>query len=295
MRHGARKRLDFRRLLARVDRKRVLWGAGGGCVALLLAASGLALVASPAQTPNVPDRFDPGIIIADELFYDGDAMTAEEVEGFLDERVPDAARQSLRNFTEDTESRPADDYCDGYAGADDESAADIIAQVGESCDISQRALLVILQKETALVGLRTPEDWRYDRAMGYACPDSGPNRSANCDEDFYGFANQLYWGARQYQVYRAHPEDFNYRPFEMNTIQFHPDRDRCGASDVYLMNWATAGLYNYTPYQPNRSALAAGQAEGDACATYGNRNFYDLYKAWFGDPHIAREADPVER
>lgn len=267
----------------------MLRGVAGGGIALLLAAGGVALIVSPAHTPNVPDRFDPGMIIADDLFYDGDAMTADEIEAFLDARVPDPTRKSLRNFSEDTETRPADDYCDDFSGKKHHTAAEIIAQVGEACGISQRALLVILQKETALVGLREPESWRYDRAMGYACPDSGPNRSANCDEDFYGFANQLYWGARQYQVYRQHPENFNYRPFEMNTIQYHPDRDRCGVSDVYIMNWATAGLYNYTPYQPNLSALAAGQGEGDECSTYGNRNFYDLYKAWFGDPHVVHQ------
>lgn len=275
----------MRRLLAKLDAKRVLLAAGGLLLSAVLAVSAVAFISTPGQTPNVPDRFDPGIIITDDLFYDGEAMTADEIEEFLDERVPDPAAESLGNYTEDTESRSADDYCDGYRGKRDEPAAEIIAKVGKSCGISQSALLVILQKETALVGLREPESWRYNRAMGYACPDTGPNRSANCDEDFYGFANQLYWGARQYQVYRENPEEFNYRPFEMNTIQFHPDRDGCGVSEVYIMNRATAGLYNYTPYQPNRAALEAEQGEGDACSTYGNRNFYDLYKSWFGDPH----------
>ena len=56
------------------------------------------------------------------------------------------------------------------------------------------------------------------------------------------------------------------------------------AAEVYIENTATALLYIYTPYQPNLAALEAGAGEGDACSTYGNRNFSIIYSGWFGDP-----------
>mgnify|MGYP003622897599 CR=1 FL=1 len=54
---------------------------------------------------------------------------------------------------------------------------------------------------------------------------------------------------------------------------------------MYLENKATAALYNYTPYQPNRAAMDASPGEGDACTTYGNRNFLRTFTLWFGSTH----------
>src|SRR5690606_24181502 len=97
-----------------------------------------------------------------------------------------------------------------------------------------------------------------------------------------GFYLQLYLGARQLKVYKGNPNSFNYKPFQYNTIQWHPDRDRCGTSQVYIENWATAALYIYTPYRPNQAALNAGWGTGDSCSRYGNRDFYRFYTSWFG-------------
>jgi hypothetical protein len=58
----------------------------------------------------------------------------------------------------------------------------------------------------------------------------------------------------------------------------------CGGSTVYIRNQATASLYNYTPYQPNNAAKAAGYGLGDGCSSYGNRNFFLYYSDWFGIP-----------
>lgn len=53
---------------------------------------------------------------------------------------------------------------------------------------------------------------------------------------------------------------------------------------MLIRNQATASLYNYTPYQPNAAALAAGYGTGDACSSYGNRNFWNYFSDWFGNP-----------
>ena len=54
--------------------------------------------------------------------------------------------------------------------------------------------------------------------------------------------------------------------------------------NVFLANRATAGLYNYTPYQPNTAAMANLYGTGDACSAYGNRNFWRMFSDWFGNP-----------
>ena len=55
-----------------------------------------------------------------------------------------------------------------------------------------------------------------------------------------------------------------------------------------IKNQATANLYNYTPYQPNRQTLAQPSGPGGDCSTYGNLNFSRIYDRWFGDPHAVR-------
>jgi len=51
---------------------------------------------------------------------------------------------------------------------------------------------------------------------------------------------------------------------------------------VNVQNYATAALYNYTPYQPNAAALGNLYGTGDGCSSYGNRNFWVYYNDWFG-------------
>ncbi|GAA2188517.1 hypothetical protein GCM10009786_17940 [Leucobacter alluvii] len=264
--------------------------------------------ASPAQAANVTDGFSPGNIVSDANFYDGRALDAGQIQTFLNQRVPRCtigdpgrtagmkwgetriASQCLRNFSMNTQSRPANAYCAAYSGRSGESAAEIIAKVGQACGISQRVLLIMLEKEQSLVTDSWPTVRQFDVAMGYACPDSGPGNSANCDPTQTGFFQQVYRAAWQLKVYRANPNSYNYKPFQNNRIQWHPNAG-CGTSNVYIENWATAALYIYTPYRPNQAALNAGWGTGDGCSSYGNRNFHNFYKTWFGDPQLPFPVD----
>jgi len=247
-----------------------------GSLALLLFS---AAWATPAAAVS-PSLWDPGLIISDQAFYNGSAMSASEVQRFLDDRVPACqdGYTCLKDYRQDTPSIPADQYCRGYTGAANERASDIIAKVGASCNISQKAILVTLQKEMSLVTHTWPSDWRFDRAMGFACPDS-----AACDPNYRGFVYQVYYGSRQFQKYAANPTSYNYQAGRVNNILFHPNT-ACGYSSVYIANKATAGLYNYTPYQPNAAAVANPTGTGDSCSSYGNRNFWRFYWDWFGSP-----------
>lgn len=254
-------------------------------LAALVVPGGSRSPETPALAP-VADitQFNPGNIISDSLFFDGAAMTAADVQGFLEVkglncRTGSDGTPCLKNYRQDTTPRAPDAFCAGYSPAPQETAATIIAKVGASCGISQRALLVILQKEQGLVtstGGGNLNAGKYQKAMGYACPDTAP-----CDVAYYGFQNQVFSAAHRFQEYAARPTAWNYRAGRTNTILYNPDRN-CGSSPVYIQNQATAGLYIYTPYQPNAAAMAAGYGTGDNCSAYGNRNFWLYFTDWFG-------------
>lgn len=275
----------------------------------LALALGLGTATTSAANAANAHNFNPGNIISDELFYDGRAMSATQVQEFLNQRVPrctigdvgrtagmtwgntSIADRCLRDYSMQTSTKAANAYCNAYIGSARETAAEIIAKVGQACGISQQVLLITLEKEQSLVTDSWPTVRQIDVATGYACPDSGPNWSANCDPTHYGFQNQVYRAAWQLKVYRAFPNSYNYKPFQINTIQYNPNPS-CGTSQVYIENWATAALYIYTPYRPNQAALNAQWGLGDSCSSYGNRNFFMLYSSWFGLPTISDASTP---
>lgn len=246
---------------------------------LVVVAAGPSSVASAANAA----QFDPGNLISDEAFYNGAALTADQVQAFLAQKVPDCAAgfTCLADYRQDTPHVAASSLCAAYAGGQTERAADIIAKVGAACNISQKALLVLLEKEMSLVTLRNPAGWRFDKATGYSCPDTAP-----CDPAYAGFFYQVYHAARQFQSYAANPTRWNYQAGRVNHILFHPNT-ACGSAPVFIQNKATAGLYIYTPYQPNAAALANLYATGDGCSSYGNRNFWRIFSDWFGSPTVA--------
>ncbi|WP_092556530.1 hypothetical protein [Herbiconiux ginsengi] len=255
--------------------------------AFALLAAGFTAVggaAAPAEALSGSD-FNPGNIISDAKFFNGQAMDPAGIQNFLNGQVPNcrAGYTCLKSWTETTGSRPADAMCGAYNGAANESAATIIYKVGLVCGVSQKVLLVLLQKEQSLVTDTFPSAGQFRSATGFACPDTAP-----CDAEYYGFYNQVYKAAWQYKRYTNPPGTsafFTWYPVgQTSNVRYHPNA-ACGSSPVVIQNKATAGLYYYTPYQPNAVALSnlyGGQSDG--CSSYGNRNFWRLYWDWFGSP-----------
>src|SRR5690554_1908780 len=219
-------------------------------------------LAAPASAADARD-FDPGYIISDAEFYDYNSMTAAQIQSFLESKVsrceveksygPHDPIMCLKDYRMNTVTIPADAYCTGtYAGASNELASTIIYKVSQACRINPKVLIVTLQKEQGLVTHTWPSSYRYDKAMGFACPDTAP-----CDSQYFGLQNQIYRAARQFQRYKAHPSNYNYRAGMVNNVYYYPpnQRPQCGSGQVFIQNQATAGLYNYTPYQPNAAAL----------------------------------------
>jgi hypothetical protein len=255
-------------------------------VAFALLGAGMAAVAGPAPAAQAADsrQFDPGNIISDATFFDGGAMVGSEVQSFLGSKVATcrSGYTCLKDYAQATTTRAAEaGRCNSYQGAPNESAATIIAKVGIACGISQKALLVLLEKEQGLVTDTWPTERQYRSATGYGCPDT-----ADCDTAYYGFFNQVYMAALQFKRYAANPTGWNHIAGRVNNIRFNPNA-ACGSSAVLIQNQATAGLYNYTPYQPNASALANLYGSGDACGAYGNRNFWRMFTDWFGSPNVS--------
>jgi len=246
--------------------------------ALLLVGLPAVVSTEVAQAATASD-FKPGNIISDAQFYNGDAMDASSVQNFLNSQVP-TCRSSyacLTNYRQSTPTMAASaGRCDTYPGSANESAADIIAKVGRACGISQKAMLVLLEKEQSLVTMSNPSQGRFESATGMGCPDTAP-----CDSSVAGFFYQVYYAARQFKIYSTSPNSFNHIAGRDNNVRFSPNA-ACGSTSVYIENLATAGLYNYTPYQPNAAALNNLYGSGDSCSAYGNRNFWRIYTDWFG-------------
>jgi len=256
---------------------------------LIAATCGLATVlavALPSQQLSAQAAdlraFEPGFIISDALFYDSGTMSAAAINSFLvrsgSSCVATAGNICLKDFREKTVARPADSRCTGlYAGAVSETAAQIIAKVAVACGINPQVLLVMFQKEQGLVTASAGKPRaQYGKALGFGCPDTAP-----CDPAYVGFSIQAYSAAHQLRNYAMSPISYSHRAGMVNQVRYSPNA-ACGASTVFIKNQATASLYNYTPYQPNPAALAAGYGTGDKCSAYGNRNFWNYFTDWFG-------------
>ncbi len=256
--------------------------------ALFVATLGLGIAKVARVEALSGGSFSAGRIIDDSVFFNGGSMSNTDIQNFMNSKVPvcdtnHAGRDGnnppftcLKDYRQDTPSRsPEAGLCNGFSGGN-KSSAEIIGEVARSCSVSPKALLVLLQKEQSLVTDTWPWNNQYRSATGYGCPDT-----AACDSTYYGFFNQVYSAARQFKRYAQSPNSFNYKARRNNYIQYNPNAN-CGGSNVYIENQATAGLYNYTPYQPNASALNNLYGSGDSCGAYGNRNFWRLFNDWFG-------------
>ena len=279
--------------------------------AFTLAIASVCAVVLPQKTSAVSaGEFRPGNIIADSIFYDKNAMSIDEIQTFLNRHVPSCDTQGtgssghgglsnaqyaqqikhwpgppyvcLNNYYENPNTGETSFEKGGGAFSGGMSAAQIIYDAAQKYNINPQVLLVMLRKESLnLFSDNWPMKSQYKYSMGYACPDSGPNHSANCNNELAGFYKQMMKAAWQLNRYRTHIEEYNYQPGRTNYIQYNPNPS-CGGSNVYIENVATASLYIYTPYQPNQAALNAYPGTA-SCGAYGNRNFWFFFHEWFGD------------
>ncbi|HEU0257222.1 MAG TPA: S-layer homology domain-containing protein [Microbacteriaceae bacterium] len=288
---GARLAEAGRRLVGRPARRALSLVAAGALAAALLVAGQVATNPAPAQALS-GSSFNPGNIISDQVFSNSGSMTASQVQSFLNTQGASCTTTSsytcLKDYHQTTTALPdANQHCSPYQGASNESAATIIVKVAKACDINPQVILVTLQKEEGLVTMANSAAkpsgaaGRYQIAMGFGCPDSAP-----CNTQYYGFFNQVFQAARQFDVYRTNQGLYGFRAAGQTYNVLYSPTSSCGSAPVTMANWATAGLYDYTPYQPNAAALANLYGAGNSCSSYGNRNFWVYFNQWFGSTQV---------
>ncbi len=276
---------------------------------------GILLVPSYSVRALNGSGFNPGRIIDDGIFYNAGSMTPEQIQLFLNSKVPvcDTNGSKASEFGGGTRAQYGSahgqpppytcvkDYYENTstnennlqgrpvpAGA--KSAAQIIFESAQRYSVNPQVLITIIQREQNLI----TDDWpfpspQYASAAGYMCPDTGPNHSVQC-QGYYGFYNQVESAAWQIRHYANVPNNFNYLPGRNNNIAWSP-QPSCGTSSVYIENQATASLYDYAPYRPNQAALNNLYGTGDACSSYANRNFWRVFNDWFGPTTSDSDAD----
>ena len=249
------------------------------------------------------NQFKAGRIIDDAIFYNSTSMSPQQIQNFLNSKVPNCDTNGtqayggttraaygtsrgypppytcLKDYSQEVPSiaNSGSDLCKNSIVGGTKSAALIIADVAFACGINPQVLIVLLQKEQSLVTDDWPWSIQYRSATGYGCPDTAP-----CDSEYYGFFNQVYQAAKAFKRYEANPNSFNYKADRNNFVYYHPSLGACGGTNIFIENQATANLYIYTPYQPNAAALNNLYGTGDDCSSYGNRNFWRFFNDWFG-------------
>ena len=251
---------------------------------IIILILGVSILPQAPVSANVPG-WNAGNIINDYVFTKNDTMSVNDIQSFLNSKVPNCdtngsktseygggtrAQWGQANYGQSTFT------CLKNYSQNGKSAAQIIYDTAQRYKINPQVLIVLLQKEQGLVTDEWPLNIQYRSATGYGCPDTAP-----CDSQYYGLTNQLDWAGK---MFRAIIDDSPtwYTPYNLGTnfIRYSPTAS-CGGSNVNIQNRATQALYNYTPYQPNQGALNAGWGTA-SCGAYGNRNFYLYFTSWFG-------------
>lgn len=174
-------------------------------------------------------EFNAGRIIDDSVFFNSNSMSVGEIQNFLNGKVTcdtngakmtggitraeyAASRGMPTTFTclpqyrENITNHQNNIGNPSYSPAGSISAAEIIHRVSAEHGVSSKALIVLLQKEQALVTDEWPFPRQYQIATGYGCPDTAP-----CDDQYYGFYNQVNKAAYQFKRYVNNSPAYRYK------------------------------------------------------------------------------------
>ena len=244
--------------------------------------------------------FNAGRIIDDAVFTNSNSMSVNQIQVFLNSKVPDCDTNGTHPASDfgrsdlthaqyaATRGWPGPPYpCLKDYNENGVGTAQIIYNVAQQYQINPQVLIVLLQKEQGLVTDTWPLPVQYRSATGYACGDTSA-----CETAYYGLTRQLYWAGTMFHTIEINSQNWSnpyrsgtswYTPYILgnNYVQYSPNA-ACGGSTVNIQNRATQALYNYTPYQPNQASLDAVYGTGDSCSSHGNRNFYLYFSDWFG-------------
>ena len=310
-------------------RRRLLkYGSIVAAIAFLAVFYGLAIHNTPGTEAVKATDFNPGRIIDDAIFYNPDTMTVEEIQAFLDAKLPTCdmwgtGSSAGRIVSETGYVMPAGstnaDYARLRAAAGNsryheppyvcvnkyyenpETHETLYETKGIVKDGMISAAQIIyneahkynINPQVLLVLLKKEsyvwgDTWPLKWEYNSAMGYGCPD-TAPCDTAYYGFYNQVHMAAYQFDRYKQKNYEYNYHPGMINNIYYSPDYS-CGTKQVYIENMATASLYIYTPYTPNDAALA-NYPGTSYCGSYGNRNFFMYFSEWFGSTTTSHNAN----
>lgn len=305
-----------------MKRRLLKYGSIVAAIAFLAVFYGLAIRNTPGTEAVKATDFNPGRIIDDAIFYNPDTMTVEEIQAFLDAKLPTCdmwgtGSSAGRVVSETGYVMPAGstnaDYARLRAAAGNsryheppyvcvnkyyenpETHETLYETKGIVKDGMISAAQIIyneahkynINPQVLLVLLKKEsyvwgDTWPLKWEYNSAMGYGCPD-TAPCDTAYYGFYNQVHMAAYQFDRYKQKNYEYNYHPGMINNIYYSPDYS-CGTKQVYIENMATASLYIYTPYTPNDAALA-NYPGTSYCGSYGNRNFFMYFSEWFGSTY----------
>ena len=293
-------------------------------LAFLCVFYGLAVYNTPKTDATVQATdFVAGRIIDDAVFYNANTMTVEEIQAFLDEKLPtcdmwgtgssagrvvsetgyvmpagstNADYARLRAAAGNTRYHEPPYVCVNKYYENPETHETLYETKGIVKDGMISAAQIIyneaqrysINPQVLLVLLKKEsyvwgDTWPLKWEYNSAMGYGCPD-TAPCDTAYYGFYNQVHMAAYQFDRYKQKNYEYNYHPGMVNNIYYSPTYS-CGTKQVYIENMATASLYIYTPYTPNDAALQ-NYPGTSYCGSYGNRNFFMYFSEWFGSTFI---------
>lgn len=250
--------------------------AVSGCSVASVVAGAITDIGANAGGPV----WDAGNIVSDAVFYNSAKYnTPAEVQADLDKiggSCTAATCLRLANYPTPTVNST---WCTPYSGSiSGETWASMLFKMGKACGINPQVAMIMVQKESQGLTRAQPPA----ALTGFGCPDTGPGGSANCDSASAGVFKQTWRMFEAFSMLHKDPSKVNYLEGQTHDILWNVVETGCGSAPVLVKNRATATLYTYTPYQPNTAALSAYPGTGDGCSAYGNRNFFELFKKFFG-------------
>jgi len=131
--------------------------------------------------------FDPQNIFTDAELFNGSALSQAAVQVFLSR-----------------ENSPLANYSQAVDGQT-KTAAQMIWEVGQKYNVSQKFILTTLEKEQALVSRTSATQKALDWATGYSC------YGGTCKDKYQGFYNQIDASADTQRIYRDKASQFSFR------------------------------------------------------------------------------------
>ncbi|MFH1909720.1 MAG: hypothetical protein ABIJ72_00800, partial [bacterium] len=188
--------------------------------------------------------FNQSNLISNFDFINVNSRSTSEIQFFLQNR-----NSYLKDFSEGGRSAAQIIHEASHGHGDASGSINGITVNSSTGTVAPGVILATLQKEQSLISRTTQDTNAINKAMGYACPDSG-----SCNPSYLGFTKQVESGAWQlrYNYERAQGKGFS--DYQVGQ-SFNYDGDIGTFS-----NRATASLYRYTPHVYN-----------------GNYNFWNLF------------------